>query len=156
MHVGHGAHDGQILEAHMRAAVGTLGDAWRGADDLHVVVGVGHADGDLIVAAAGGEGGERGAERDLALSGQPGPDADHIGFLDPAVDEVAGVALGDDRNGGVGLAQIGLQTENVGVALDQLVQSPCIHNAHFQLMVIAHFFFPCCSHLLIFFRLFMA
>ena len=56
-----------------------------GADNLDVVVGVGHGNGDLVVHASRGEAREAGAEGDFAFRCQAGPDA--------AVIEAAGATV---------------------------------------------------------------
>ena len=93
VHARNRPHDGQILKAHVGSPIGALRDAGAGADNLHVVAGVGNADGVLIVGPPRGKAAERGAEGNLALRSQSRGNGNHVGFGHADIDEVARKAL---------------------------------------------------------------
>ena len=87
--------------------------------DLHVGTGVGDALSDLVVHAAGGEGGEGADKGDFASEGEAGADTDHIGFGNTGLEKAVGV-LFDESTEFERSDEVGAQSHDIGVGTSQL------------------------------------
>jgi hypothetical protein len=116
LHVGQRAHDGEVLGAVVRGAAFGGRHAAVGTGNLHVKVGVGGIDVDLIEGLARGEGGKRGGEGHITLRREAGGDPEHVGFSDPALDEAVGKPLLEEDGARRGV-QVGVEDEHIFVPL---------------------------------------
>ena len=91
-HVRKPAHERNVLEHLMAAAVGADGDAGVRGGDLHVEVAVAHGVADLVVGATRSEHGERAGVGDMAGGREAGGHIHHVLLGDAAVEQTVGEA----------------------------------------------------------------
>ena len=85
--MGQPAHERDILEHLMAAAVRPHRDARMRGADLHIEVGIGHGVADLVVGTSRSEYGEGAGEGHVAGQRQPGGHIDHVLLGDAHVEE---------------------------------------------------------------------
>ena len=120
-HAGDGAHEREILDALVAAAVLADADARMGGADLNVEVRVSNGVSDLLIGAAGRKHRKRRAVGDEAHRGHTGGDVDHVGLGNAAVVEFFGVRLGD-LAGLRGVGEVGVEHDDLIVLFDQFDQ----------------------------------
>ena len=120
-HAGDGAHEREILDALVAAAVLADADARVGGADLDVEVRVGDRVSNLLVGAARREHRERGAVGDETHRGHTGGDVDHVGLGNAAVVEFFRVRLGD-LAGLRGVGEVGVEHDDLIILFDKLDQ----------------------------------
>ena len=120
-HAGDGAHEREILDALVAAAVLADADARMGRADFDIEVGIGDGVADLLIGAAGRKHRKRRAVGDEAHRGHTGGDVDHVGLGNAAVVEFFGVRLGD-LAGLRGVGEVGVEHDDLIVLFDQFDQ----------------------------------
>ena len=120
-HAGDGAHEREILDALVAAAVLADADARMGRADLDIEVRIGNGVADLLIGAAGREHRKGGAVGDEAHRGHTGGNVDHVGLGNAAVVEFFGVRLGD-LAGLRGVGEVGVEHDDLIVLFDQFDQ----------------------------------
>ena len=120
-HAGDGAHEREILDALVAAAVLADADARVRGADLDIEVRVSNGVSDLLIGAARREHRKRRAVGDEAHRGHTGGDVDHVGLGNAAVVEFFGVRLGD-LAGLRGVGEVGVEHDDLIVLFDQFDQ----------------------------------
>src|SRR5690606_16028444 len=87
LHVGEGAHDGDIFDHLVRAAIGTDRDAAVSRNELHRHLSVADGLTNLLPATSGDENGEGADEHDFSGQGETGSGANHVLLRNAHVDE---------------------------------------------------------------------
>ena len=131
---GDGAHDADVLEGHVRAAVQGGRYTGVGAHQLDVQPRVVGGEEELVEAATAGEAGERRGERDLARHGEACRHAHHVGLGHADVERPPRVRGGEWRRAG-GFHQIGLEEDDRGILGGELLQRLRVDGPHFLLRV---------------------
>ena len=120
-HAGDDAHEGDVLDALVAAAVLADADARMGRADFDIEVGIGDGVANLLIGAAGRKHRKRRAVGDEAHRGHTGGDVDHVGLGNAAVVEFFGVRLGD-LAGLRGVGEVGVEHDDLIVLFDQFDQ----------------------------------
>ena len=120
-HAGDGAHEGDVLDALVAAAVLADADARMGRADFDIEVGIGDGVANLLIGAAGRKHRKRRAVGDEVHRGHTGGDVDHVGLGNAAVVEFFGVRLGD-LAGLRGVGEVGVEHDDLIVLFDQFDQ----------------------------------
>ena len=128
-HAGKTAHEGDVLEHLVRAAVGAHGDARMGGGDLHVQVRVAHGVADLVVGAPGAEHGKRARERDVAGQREARGHVDHVLLGDAAVEQAPGVSRVGELLGGGRAGQVGIYRHDEHALGGELRQRGAVRGA---------------------------
>ena len=119
VHARQPAHEADILEHLMAAAVWPDGDARMRGSDLDVETRIANGIANLVVAASRAESCEAAGEDGLARKREAGRDADHVLLGDADVDETEGIVVLELLGGG-GPGQVGLNGHDVMALLDEL------------------------------------
>ena len=120
-HAGDGAHEREILDALVAAAVFADADARMGRADFDIEVGIGDGVANLLIGAAGRKHRKRRAVGDESHRGHTGGDVDHVGLGNAAVVEFFRVRLGD-LAGLRGVGEVGVEHDDLIVLFDQFDQ----------------------------------
>ena len=120
-HAGDGAHEREILDALVAAAVLADADARMGRADFDIEVGIGDGVANLLIGAAGRKHRKRRAVGDEAHRGHTGGNVDHVGLGNAAVVEFFRVRLGD-LAGLRGVGEVGVEHDDLIVLFDQFDQ----------------------------------
>ena len=121
-HAGNQAHEADILQALVTAAVFTHGYAGVGAADLHIKLGIGDRVADLLIGTACAEHGKGGAEGNKAHGGKASADIHHVALGNTAVEEAVRIS-GFEMLGHCGAGQVSIQHHNLIIGGTQLYQS---------------------------------
>ena len=121
-HAGDGAHERDVLDALVAAAVLAHGHAGVGAADLHVELGIGDGVADLFIGPSCAEHSKRRAEGNQPHGRQACGDVHHVRLGNAAVEEALGIG-GLEMLGHSGAGQVGVQHHHLLIGGAQLYQS---------------------------------